>query len=41
VLGVRQMGLSGYDPAECIAIEHELGAWQRLGGLGERDNALR
>jgi hypothetical protein len=26
---------------ECMAIERELEAWQRAGGFGERENALR
>lgn len=28
VLGVRQLGLSGWQRAECVAIENELSAWQ-------------
>jgi hypothetical protein len=41
VLGLRHVGLSGYNPTECMAVEHELAAWQRAGGFGERENALR
>ena len=41
VLGVRHMGLSGWQPAECMALENELGAWQAKGGLTDRDSALR
>lgn len=43
VLGLRQVGL-GTGPGlarECAALEQELATWQRLGGFGERDNALR
>lgn len=29
VLGLRHMGLSGWNPAECAALENELAAWQR------------
>eukprot|EP00897_Mesotaenium_endlicherianum_P010694 jgi/Mesen1/9653/ME000671S09008 len=31
VLGVRQLGLSGWQQPECIAIENELAAWQEAG----------
>ena len=41
VLGVRHMGLGGWQPQECMAVENELSAWQRLGELSSRDNALR
>lgn len=42
VLGVRHMGLGGWDPAECMAVEGELAAWQRQGCfVAKRDNALR
>lgn len=41
VLGLRHMGLQGLQPAEALAIEHELALWQRQGGLVDRDNALR
>jgi len=41
VLGVRQLGLAGWEPAECLALENELGAWQAAGGLVEREPALR
>jgi len=41
VLGVRQLGLAGWEPAECLALENELGAWQAAGGLAEREPALR
>ena len=33
VLGVRHMGLSGWQPAECMAVENELAKWQELGEL--------
>ena len=41
MLGVRHLGLSGWQPAECMALENELGAWQEKGGLTDRDSALR
>lgn len=41
VLGLRQLGLGGWAPAEAMAIEHELAAWERAGGYQDRDNALR
>lgn len=31
VLGIRQLGLSGWQQAECIAIENELQTWQKAG----------
>ena len=31
VLAVRQMGLSGWRPAECAALDEELSAWQKAG----------
>ena len=33
VLGVRHMGLSGWQTAECMAVENELAKWQELGEL--------
>lgn len=41
VLGVRHMGLSGWAPAECLALENELAAWQKFGNFAKRDPALR
>ena len=41
VLGVRHVGLGGWQPQECMAVENELSAWQRLGEFASRDNALR
>ncbi len=41
VLGVRQMGLSGWEQAECFALENEIGAWQQAGKLADPVNALR
>lgn len=41
VLAVRHVGLSGWHPADCAAVENELTAWQQAGQLSERDNALR
>jgi phosphoglucan, water dikinase len=31
VLSVRQMGLSGWEPAECMALDQELTCWQKNG----------
>lgn len=31
VLGIRHLGLSGWQTAECLAIENELHAWQHAG----------
>ncbi|GBG79977.1 hypothetical protein CBR_g30239 [Chara braunii] len=36
ILGIRQLGLSGWRQAECIAIENELSAWQAA-GIIEKD----
>ena len=43
VLGLRQVGLSAGPGVarECAALEQELMAWQRAGGLTQRDAALR
>ena len=41
VLGVRHMGLGGWQQQECMAVENELSAWQRMGELSSCDNALR
>ncbi len=41
VLAVRQLGLSGWEHAECFALENELGAWQQAGKLADPVNALR
>jgi len=41
VLGIRQLGLNGWDQQECLALENELGAWQRDGNLTDPTNALR
>ena len=41
LLGVRHMGLSGWQPAECMAIENELAEWQEHGGLSEDVPARR
>ena len=41
VLGLRQVGLSGFEQQECMALERELATWPRMGGFKERDNALR
>jgi hypothetical protein len=41
VLGLRHLGLGGLAPAEAMAIEAELTAWQKEGNFKDRDNALR
>lgn len=42
VLGLRHVGLSGFDPGECMALEQELGSWQKEGSLClSKDHALR
>ena len=41
VLGVRHMGLSGWQAAECMAIENELTAWQDQGDFKSQEPALR
>lgn len=33
VLGLRSLALSGWQPAECAAVERELAAWQDAGGV--------
>ena len=41
VLAVRHIGLSGWQPAECMALENELTAWQHQGNFRELVQALR
>ncbi|CAG9466241.1 unnamed protein product [Pedinophyceae sp. YPF-701] len=41
VIAMRQLGLSGLDQGECLAVEHELATWQQQGQFQERHNALR
>jgi phosphoglucan,water dikinase len=42
VLGLRSLALSGWQPAECAAVERELAAWQDAGGVADdRDGAAR
>ena len=41
VLGVRHMGLSGWQASECMAIENELTAWQDQGDFKSQEPALR
>ncbi|KAL3145446.1 2,3-dihydroxyphenylpropionate/2,3-dihydroxicinnamic acid 1,2-dioxygenase, variant 2 [Trebouxia sp. C0009 RCD-2024] len=41
VLGVRHMGLSGWQGPECMALENELTAWQQAGDFKSHDTALR
>lgn len=33
IVGIRQLGLSGWKPEECIAIGNELRAWEERGLL--------
>ena len=40
-LGIRQLGLNGWDQQECLALENELGSWQQDGNLAAPTNALR
>ncbi|OVA01660.1 Carbohydrate binding module family 20 [Macleaya cordata] len=37
-VGIRQLGLSGFKPKECISIENELLAWKQK-GLSEREGS--
>lgn len=41
VLGIRHMGMSGWEPAECTAVENELTAWQQAGNFASKEHALR
>ena len=41
VIALRHVGLCGFQPAECMAIERELATWQQLGGFAHREEALR
>lgn len=41
VLSLRQLGMCGFEPPECMALERELAMWQRLGGFSHPDEALR
>jgi len=42
VVGLRNLGLSGFALSECMALEFELTAWQKIGTFSEsRDAALR
>jgi phosphoglucan,water dikinase len=41
VLSLRQIGLTGYSHAECMALENELTRWQQIGGFGLQDEARR
>lgn len=41
VLGVRHMGLSGWQGPECMALENELTAWQQAGDFKSSHTALR
>jgi hypothetical protein len=41
LLGVRNLGLGGWMPAECMALENEVSEWQGEAEYTTRDNALR
>lgn len=41
LLGVRNLGLGGWMPSECMAIENEVTAWQQEAEYDQKDNALR
>lgn len=41
VLSLRHVMLSGWEPAECLAVEQEVSAWLKAGKLQEREPALR
>lgn len=41
VLGIRHVGLGGWQPQECMALENELGSWQSAGSFSEPEPALR
>lgn len=41
ILGVRQLGLNGWEQQECFALENEIGAWQQAGQLSSPAGALR
>lgn len=41
VLGIRNVGMDGWDSAECLAVENELSSWYSNGNLKEPGNALR
>ena len=42
VLGLRSLALSGWQPAECAAVERELAAWQDAGGVAsDNEGAAR
>lgn len=41
LLAVRHLGLGGWDPRECLAVENELRSWQKLGCFSKQEPALR
>jgi len=41
LLGIRNLGLAGWMPAECMALENEVTAWQQEAEYDQKDNALR
>lgn len=36
VLSVRHLGLSGWKPAECFALDNDISTWQKLGVAGSQ-----
>jgi phosphoglucan, water dikinase len=40
VLSVRHLGLSGWAPAECMALDTDIGTWQKLGATSTRVRML-
>lgn len=41
LLSIRQVGLGGWNPRECMALENEIGCWQQAGDINTKENALR
>ena len=36
-----QIGLGGWAPRQCMALENEIAAWQKAGGFNDAEAALR
>eukprot|EP00803_Ostreobium_quekettii_P004598 evm.model.scf_1052.1 EVM.evm.TU.scf_1052.1 scf_1052:16591-22201(-) len=41
VLGLRHLGMGGWEERECLAVENEMSAWLKAGRLSSPMNALR
>lgn len=41
ILGLRHLGMGGWEDMECFAIENELAMWHKLGRISVAENALR